>query len=501
MAGQRRTAGRGGVARHLMASTTTATLLACSGGPPVPAAQPSATPSVTRAEPPPPAPSAAELSGGMRARIAVLRDALAGAVGCADTCCLDPTLGVLDAAPSPRDSQDLAALVASDADAATRAVAARMLRWTHDLSVLAAIAACLDSREPGPPLPQIFVGQGFAPCPGAVGRQRSTVGWEAAPLADVCLETAGYVTARFLSRDEYLAWRSRYPEPRDSPELWAALLERQVPAEEWVLAELERHATELLGRVVLTHPRGLDGLSLSAAEVAARARLTPERAITAIVGPESWPELAAPVASAAYVRNLALGWRGLFGAELGPSVLERLWVLGVGTDDPPTRAWLAWALADVLPARRSAALREGLVLAPAEGEVTVRLLESLAATEAVAESARLGAWFTRPPPAVPSYALERYQVAILTGLARPGAPRPAALPTILRRLPPDSAAVLEAAAAAARNHGCSLPAAECAELAPRAAKGGPSPAEEARAGASRRRCHELVVACAARSGR
>lgn len=158
-----------------------------------------------------------------------------------------------------------------------------------------------------------------------------------------------------------------------------------------------------------------------------------------------------------------------------------------GVPDPPTRAWLAWALAEVLPPMRSTLLREGLALAPADGEVTSRLLESFAATEAAAASAELGAWFARPPVEGPGYLRAQYQTAILSGLARPGAPRPTSLPTIFRHLPPESAPVLEAAAAAARNHGCPLPPTECQRLAPRLTKGGTTPEESERAEGSRRR--------------
>jgi len=384
----------------------------------------------------------------------------------------------------------LAQVLASEAPAPVRALAAIRLRRATDLELVRVLDGCVGSVAPAGDVPESYFGQVHDVCPEGWPMLRGSLEWTRPLLGEVCLVTAEHLTSRYRTLQEYRVWRRQHPDPRDSYELWEDLLDDGTLRRQEALTELERHSPALLVRVVLSHRGGLEALGLTPSFVAEHgAGAVPAAELLArLQAPEAWPELSDSERRAAFLHNLLRGWRDLLGPD-GPTRLGELWDQGFGVADPHTRAVLARAVAEAVPARRAAVVQAGLALPPTVASPP--LLELLAVEPVGTAPAVLARWYGLPvSDAAPEWLVVQCREAILVGLARATPPPRGLFRSLLLPLTPADEELLPVAAETAGALGAALPAGACADLSPHLGKGGVdrSATEVARATRAREGC-------------
>jgi hypothetical protein len=422
-----------------------------------------ASPASLATPPPKPTLSAAGLRAA--AQLRELRARLDTVVDCQHTCCAK---GYTAFRVPESDEPALREVLTSTEPAPVRGLAAVLLREAvllrrvtlggPDIDILPELDRCVQSDQAAGLVPaDREPEQTVDVCPEDPNITSQPLSWQRSTLGELCLATANSIAAAEWSREQYRAWRARYPNPRDSLEMWQAIFRSRKPIDQARLADLERHSRDLFVRALLTHPEGLDALRVEPSVVASRLPgvATSAELVGLLENPARWPELTDPQRREAFARNLLVHWRVLLGVEAAPR-LEALWDSGYGQDMPVVRSDLAWAIADAIPARRRAILEAGLT----GGIRPDRILERLATEYASGEQALLMTWFSQRP------ADPYCQEAILRGLAHADPPPRHLFRLLLGSVSAADGWLMGQAAATARSLGCKLPATVCENLSP-----------------------------------
>jgi hypothetical protein len=427
----------------------------------------------------------------MAARLLELRAHLDSVSHCDDTCCAK---GYTQFSVTAGDVAALREVLKSEEPATVCGLAAIHLRhlWPRDIDIVADFDSCVDIAQSAGLVPDDREPQQvLSPCPGALDVQQDSLAWSRHTLGELCLKTANSITSLQLSREEYRAWRRRYANPRDSLEMWQAMFRSRHPIDEALLADLERHSRELYVRAVLTHPEGLDSLGLDPSRVAARLSgvLGSAELVGLLESPARWPELADVERRDALAINLFTHWRVLLGEQAGPR-LEALWDSTFASDASLVRYNLAWAVADAVPARRRAILKQGLAI---PSVYPTKILERLAADYAREEPGLLVQWFK--PPLTSEFS----QAAILDGLAHAHPAPRHLLRTLVKLIGPSNGVLIQHAATTAKAMGCKLPPSMCERLSPWLGKRFVDKQEREkalkRAEDAQRECHAALLRC------
>ena len=439
----------------------------------------------------------------MASRLQELRARLDTVTQCEDTCCAK---GYTEFRFVGSDEPGLREVLRSNEPAPVRGLAAIHLRnmWNYDLDVIEDLDTCVNIEQTAGVVPDDNEPQQVQSwCPGAPDIYQSSLSWSAQSLGALCLKTANSFTSMELTPEQYRAWRTRYPNPRDSLEMWQARFRSRRPIDEGLLTELERHSRELYVRALLTHPEGLAALGVEPGRVASRlpGTVTVDELLGLLQDSMQWPELADTDHRDALAQNLFTYWRVLLGVAVAPK-LEALWDRDFAKERPLVRYCLALAVADAIPARRRAILEQALSIPVYRKDA----LERLASEFASEEEQILVQWF-KPP-----HTSEFPQEAILDGLARANPPPRHLFRKIIALIPSGAnapiqeaainAALIQHAAATGVAVGCKLPPSTCQELSPWTGKRNLSKKdvdkEYRRAASAQRNCHAALRHCTAR---